>query len=359
MQALIGSIYDAASEPRLWTDVVQRIVRRTNARSGIFYEHDDTTKQSRVFGAEGFDPHYLQAYERYYGALDPWHKSGLSWPVGSVAQTAALLPDRELKRSEFYNDHLRPQRVFYALGAPIERSRGSMAVFGVQGGYENGNFTQEIVALVIALVPHFRRAYGIQRALGDIRREGTELESALHALVQPVLIVDRDARLWFANSAGAQLLGRADLLRLSGKRLHTAHRRDAAAFAQALAPVPRGSDGDGTLSLRRAGNAAPCIVRIAPLRHENRAEWTGRIAVLVELPPAPRGLAASAAAFRLSAAEFRLWEELVAGRTVAEIAERSGLSVNTVRVHLAALFRKTGTHRQADLIRLGLDLMDQ
>jgi hypothetical protein len=212
MQSLIGSIYDAASEPKLWTAVVQRIVRDSNARSGIFYDHDDTTKRSRVFGAEGFDPHYLDAYERYYGALDPWHKSGLSWPVGSVAQTAALIPDRELKRTEFYNDHLRPQRVFYALGAPIERSRGNMAVFGVQGSYENGNFDQEIVGLITALVPHFRRAYGIQRALGDIRREGTELEAALHMLARPVLIVDGEARLWFANAAGAQLLGRGDIL---------------------------------------------------------------------------------------------------------------------------------------------------
>jgi DNA-binding CsgD family transcriptional regulator len=72
----------------------------------------------------------------------------------------------------------------------------------------------------------------------------------------------------------------------------------------------------------------------------------------VEIPPPLHGLEALAAAFRLSPAETRLWAALTAGRRLIDVAEESGVSVNTVRVQLRALFAKTGMHRQADLLRL-------
>ena len=354
-QDLIGSIYDAAAEPALWHDVMVRLVRKTGARSGIFYDHHNATQQSRILGVEGFDPHFLDRYERYYGALDPWHKSGLTWPICSVAQTAALMPDRDLKRTEFFQDHLRPQKVFYAMGGPIERTRGHMAVFGIQGSYENGSFSPETQALVTALAPHFRRAYRMQETLERVRGEAVEFETALHLLPQPVLVVDRDARLIFANAAGEQQLREATVLRLTAGCLRTVHRGDGAALAKALNPVPHGSDGNGSLVLHRAGDKRPVILRIMPLRRRNRAEWSGRIALLAEVPPAVQGADALAAAFRLSPAETRLWAGLTAGCRLIDIAEESGVSVNTVRVQLRTLFEKTGVHRQADLLRLALE----
>jgi DNA-binding CsgD family transcriptional regulator/PAS domain-containing protein len=351
----IGSIYDAGAEPALWNGVMERLVRKTGARSGIFYDHHNATRRSRILGVEGFDPHFLSLYERYYGALDPWHKSGLTWPVCSVAQTAALMPDRELKRTEFYQDHLRPQKLFYALGGPVERTSGHMAVFGIQGSFENGSFSAETQALVTALAPHFRRAYRMQETLESVRRECTELEAALHLLPQPVLVVDRDARLLFANVGAARLLREGTVLRLANRRIRAAHRDDAARFAKALNPVPQGADGDGLL-LRRAGEDRPVTVRVTPLRRPNHAEWSGRIALMVELPPVPRGLDVWAAAFRLSPAETRLWSALLAGRRLVDVAEEYGISVHTVRVQLRSLFAKTGVHRQADLLRLALDL---
>jgi len=353
-QDVIGRIYDAAAEPALWNEVVTRLVRKTGARSGIFYDHNNQTKQSRILGGEGFDPYYLQRYEEYYGALDPWHKSGLVWPVGSVQQTPSLLSDQELRRTEFYQDHLRPQKVFYAMGGPVERNDRHMAVFGIQGSYENGSFSAEAQAFVTALAPHFRRAYRMQETLGAIRREGMELEAVLHLLPQPVLVVDRDARLVFANAAGAQLLRDRNVLKLVSGHLLPVHRDDAAAFASALSPLPL-AETRASLVLRQTGAARPVVLRVMPLRRGNRAEWSGRIALLAEVPPPVHGLDRLAAAFRLSPAEARLWAALARGRRLIDIADEVGVSVHTARVQLRSLFAKTGTHRQADLLRLALE----
>ncbi|HVY98214.1 MAG TPA: PAS domain-containing protein [Dongiaceae bacterium] len=356
LRGLIGTIYDAASDAALWHDVIAKLVRETGARAGVFYDHHDATKRSRVLGADGFDPYYMSQYEHYYGALDPWHRCGRVRPVGSIDQTARMLPDAELRRTEFYQDHLRPQGLFYALGGPVERAPGHMAIFGIQCGQANGPFARKAEAVVTALMPHFRRAYGMQEVLAQARCEAADLEAAFELLAHPVFVVDRDARLLFANLAAEELLRRGDVLRRVSGRLRPAHRDDRGPLDRALAPVPQGTDGDGTLMLRRAPAATPVPVRVMPLRRRNRAEWSGRIALLVEMPPPRRSIAVLASAFDLSAAEARLWAGLLGGRTVAEIAAQAGVSVNTVRVQLAALFRKTGTNRQADLVRLGLDL---
>jgi DNA-binding CsgD family transcriptional regulator len=354
LETLIGGIYDAAAEPVLWNDVMTRLVRKTNARSGIFYDHDSATRRAGVLGAVGFDPYYVRQYEDYYASLDPWHKRGQGRPLGEVAQTAGMLSDAELRRTEFYQDHLRPQGVFYAMGGPVMRMGARMAVFGIQSSYETGVFTPETETLIRNLMPHFRRAYRLQEALDSVRREGMEFEATLHLLPQPVLVVDHEARLLFANTAGARLLGEGTLLRHVAGRIRAAHRGDVAALSRALQPVPQDREGVGSLALRRTGEKRPAILRVTPLRRRNRAEWSGRIALMVELPPAPRGLDSWAAAFHLSPAETRLWTALRAGRRLIDIAEESGVSLNTVRVQLRSLFQKTGVHRQTDLLRLAL-----
>ena len=56
--------------------------------------------------------------------------------------------------------------------------------------------------------------------------------------------------------------------------------------------------------------------------------------------------------FQLSPAEHRLAELLAQGLTLEGCAARLNVSINTVKTQLRALFRKTGTTRQAQLINL-------
>jgi DNA-binding CsgD family transcriptional regulator len=43
---------------------------------------------------------------------------------------------------------------------------------------------------------------------------------------------------------------------------------------------------------------------------------------------------------------------LVAGRTLPEIAARSGVRITTLRTQLSSILRKAGAKRQVDLIRI-------
>ena len=48
---------------------------------------------------------------------------------------------------------------------------------------------------------------------------------------------------------------------------------------------------------------------------------------------------------------------LVQGMTVAETCDALGVGEPTVKTHLARLFAKTGTERQADLMRLAMSAL--
>lgn len=54
----------------------------------------------------------------------------------------------------------------------------------------------------------------------------------------------------------------------------------------------------------------------------------------------------------LTRAEASLATLIAAGQTPAEIAEKSGRSVETIRTQLKFVFRKVGVHRQPDLVRM-------
>jgi len=56
--------------------------------------------------------------------------------------------------------------------------------------------------------------------------------------------------------------------------------------------------------------------------------------------------------YGLTPAEARLAQALVAGEHLNDIAEHLGITKETARSQLKAVFAKTDTHRQAELVRV-------
>jgi DNA-binding CsgD family transcriptional regulator len=251
--------------------------------------------------------------------------------------------------------YLRRTGVFYGLGGLVERADGRIAVFGVQRGYEDGRFEEETVALVGTLMPHLKRAYRMNAALARAHNDRATLEETLHLVPQPVLVVDREAKLIFANGAAKQLLAAGDGIRVSAGRVAAAHRDDQIGLAALLHPLRE--DAPRMIVLRRPGNKRSLLVQAVPLRADGQWAVAGRMALLIEAEPMPAPSADHlAVSYGLTKAEARLWSGLAEGATLSEIAERQRTSINTLRVQLGRLFAKVGVHRQADLVRRALEL---
>ncbi len=115
----------------------------------------------------------------------------------------------------------------------------------------------------------------------------------------------------------------------------------------------------GVMRLSRKSGKREFAIVAAPLASETSLTEMGPVAfILVTDPDAnstrPEGMIRQL--FGLSAAETRVAERLMMGESPEQAAAILDIKTSTARWHLASLYRKTGTSRQAQLLRLLLSL---
>jgi DNA-binding CsgD family transcriptional regulator len=135
-------------------------------------------------------------------------------------------------------------------------------------------------------------------------------------------------------------------------------------LAQLIASACTAANGDpsgagGHLTVTRPSGFRPFLVIVSPLPRAYR-DRSGRpqpvAAVVIKDPQAePHASAASrreiAELYELTPAEGRLLNLILDDCGLFEAAERLGVSRNTARTHMKRIYVKTGTRRQAELVR--------
>jgi DNA-binding CsgD family transcriptional regulator len=174
------------------------------------------------------------------------------------------------------------------------------------------------------------------------------------------VLVDREAKIIHANRAAQAMLAARSPIRSEQGELRAHLPETTAALRSAIAKAAGnetalGAAGIGIPAHRAEGE--PALIHVLPLMSGDvRARIAPRACAALFVTPAVAGIGAPpealAALFDLSPAEMRMLERLIAGDTPAEAAAKIRISVTTARTHLAHIFQKTGTSRQAELIGL-------
>jgi DNA-binding CsgD family transcriptional regulator len=182
--------------------------------------------------------------------------------------------------------------------------------------------------------------------------EADMLRTALDALTIVVLILGPDRQVQFCNRAAARELAEGPVLRVSGGRLVGS----TPASARLLVGLLRWAQG-GRLCEQEVlvTGSDGGVVHVSYAELGATASTPQRRLLLLLRRPAAElktPLAAAAALYKLTSSEKQILGHILSGRTLAEIAELLGVARSTVKSHLQAIYRKTDTHRQADLVRL-------
>lgn len=176
---------------------------------------------------------------------------------------------------------------------------------------------------------------------------------------EAVIIVTEDLRaLFVSRPAEAMLAANAGLRidELGTLRSDTGDLR--ALVAAACASTDRAR---APLTLERGPDSAPLRVFAAPLHaRDSVTGTTERRAVMLVIsdPELEAGLRKERlrVLFGLTPAEAAFAMEIVKGDGRRAAAERRGIACSTARTHLSSIFDKTGTRRQAELVRLLLQI---
>jgi DNA-binding CsgD family transcriptional regulator len=193
------------------------------------------------------------------------------------------------------------------------------------------------------------------------------LLETLDLIALAILLVDRSGRVFYSNKVARCFLSDGDVVRLYHGRLGALGTKASADLQAAVAIAARGAsepprqgvvvplqDEDGTL------RAASWIFPLTSSRSDAFDAGRRGCAAVVIREIARASTVSSeffARCYGVTHAEKRLLQTLADGMTVAEAGQALKVSLNTVKSHLKSLFAKTGTNRQAELMRLALSTM--
>jgi DNA-binding CsgD family transcriptional regulator len=369
---LIGLAYDAAVDPEQWSACLTALGQALRAPAIGVFPVVPGSFSTRASLSVGHEPEFIARYDAYYGrpevnAYVRWATPDMLVP-GTVMRAEAVIPDRQLHRTEYFADWLRPQSIgaggFAMLGSPS----GVPLVLSVARAPALGHLDREELALLRILVPHLERALALDRHLERLDAERQASEAALDLLEVAVVLVDRTGLPVLLNRRADALVRANDGFGMDRDGLLGATPDSTTALRCCVADAVhtgagRGTAPGGALTLPRPSGRRPLAALVTPIAPE-RWRATPAAAFAAVLISDPDTVAAPpATALRrlwgLTGAEAMLAREVAAGRTLRDAAECLGVTVATARSQLARVFAKTGTDRQAELVRVLVTALPQ
>jgi DNA-binding CsgD family transcriptional regulator len=177
---------------------------------------------------------------------------------------------------------------------------------------------------------------------------------ALDLLGIGLAICDPLARMLAANSTAAQILLDRDVLQLSEIGELCGVAKDAPNIATVIGRVLDTKNSGQALLMPRVSGRRALTVFVRPAEREQ--DSSRHKLALVMLLEGTRTVESTPSdlhqLFRFTPQETRLANLLIAGKTIPEACEELGIHVSTGCTHLRKIFKKTGTHRQSELISL-------
>jgi DNA-binding CsgD family transcriptional regulator len=367
MLDLVGRIYEAAAEPDRWPGFMQAFARAVDAEGVVLWLHDFADGSASFDGSgaslacfTGFDPAAIGSYAEHYSGVNVWAKNEDKLTSGSVVTSSMLYPDAELVRSEYYNDWLKPQDLFYALGGVVTKHETLAVKFSAMRSKRLGAYTERQLELYRLLTPHLQRAVDMHRRLAQARLPGQAALASLALQPTAVWLLGSNGELLHANPAAERLIRRGDVLTqgCDGRphaRVQSENQRLQRLIASALRTgLGQGMDAGGAQMIWGNNGGGMLHVMVTPLTPGFNGFGAAAAAVFATDPSSlPQGLEGNLRRFyELTPAEARLTAALIAGETVHEFAERTDISEATARTQLKSVFAKTDTRRQSDLMRV-------
>lgn len=360
LTSAIGAIYDCATDPQRLAEIGRPVERAMKTESSIHFVSEKRSGRMLhlVSASPNFDAAARRDYGLYYHDRNEWFQRAVHRRPPYVARGEELLDYDDFERTEFCADWCSRVGIYHMIGCVYPLGEGVVGGSGIHHTRRQGAFTDEEKRIYGLLMSHVARALQMACRFGALRQSGSLTLEVIDALDVGVLLVGADRSLLFANRIARKLLRDARWLTLASGRLRPIHQHSLSSFSRRVAVAARTGAGDGlgTGGLLRLGDplGGRLTVLIAPFRSAMLSLGAAQptAAVLFQNPFRAGRMRenAIAQAYGLSPAESRLVALLVAGNTLVESAAQAGISLNTAKTQLRAVFAKTGFSRQADLI---------
>lgn len=341
---------DAATDPDAWQAALEMVARATRSRGAAIL-----TVEGRgpfVLSTEGMG----ELSERY--VKDGWHQRDFRYagvPLmkqrGIMVDQDIVAPDR-MARMDYYADFLRPMGFGWFAGLRVTTG-DDLWCLTLQRGDAAGAYLQEDQKRLTRLGDVVSRAATIARRLEFIRLDGAV--DAADAVAGACLFIDRFCRVVRMTSAAERMVGKDFQIQQGRIRLlHGGEALDRHLAASTWPDLPPDSTALRPVAIARLGKR-PLIFHAIRLRGNALGFLAPAFAMVTvkDLEEISRpDMATFGQHYRLTPSEMRVAQAIIERHGVVEAAAALGISYETARSHAKALYAKTSTANQVELVSL-------
>jgi DNA-binding CsgD family transcriptional regulator len=346
VRALEASLF----EPDTLTGCFDRVAEALRLR--LFHLTDVSGDQIELVGGTASMAAFQSYVHNQVHQWDTWMHSAKRQrgSARSLIFDRTVVPKEARRRDQYYQDYCPQWDIVSHCAWPLEIDNRSFA-FSMMRGEKQGDFSAEDEAVIHRLMPVANRTALL---LNEIRRARIHgIAAGLEAAGRAAVLLDQDGRVSLITKDAETMLGseifvRANVLCSNDKTVH------AKLVAIAEAVRRRKCRGLPNLVLHRA-DKLPLLVMPSPVCGAGLDLLPGArlILTLIDLEEPPRlRLETICDVLGLTRTEGQLACWLTGGKSVEEIAFLKGGAVSSVRQTLKAIFAKTGTHSQPELVAL-------
>lgn len=344
---------DAVLNPLVWPELMEGICQAADAKGAAMLQSDVRTED--IPRTEAVSEFFDNYFHHKLHVADVRAARG----VPLLQAGADVVTDADLFRSEaeMLRDPLYANLAGYGLKwfAAIGFKAGP-ALWGltIQRTPKQGMFERDEVNALSQLSRSLTEAATLSTAVG--RAAILSVTNALDLVQRPALAIDRHGGLLGLNRrmeayVGGEILVRNNRLVLHGSRANSE-------LSEVIDRLKETSDLQACrldpIIVRRESKQ-PLVLKALPVPPAARSPFLGARAVLVlndlegtaTVNPDMLGKV-----FELTPAQANLAGKLATGSSMETAAAELGVTVETARSHLKAIFNRTGTHRQGELVAL-------
>lgn len=350
MERLIERIYDGSVTEGAWHDIMSGIVESCCARSAVLLVSDSTTGQLAFTDEFGLSQDYRRLYLDDLRRDDLRFDDLLRQPLGTLRTDSMLASYDRYVASRAYRELYSKLGTEHAMGAFLySDGRRSIGVRLFRSRHD-GAFQDQEIERYRALMPHLARSFRLRAAARVQQSRLDAMTAVMDLLPWGLLLFSRGGRLLACNAparswADARQPRLQAVARLVEQGFAAQERRGSLHFAASIKEAdtqPLRIDllqGAAGWSADASDGEAVALVSFARPEEAGDAGTAGLASLLGLL-------------YGLTASERRLAARLASGESLARTAATLGIALETARTHLRNVFAKTGTRRQADLLRL-------
>ncbi len=349
LSILADRLYEASIVPELWPDALEDMCVATKSFGGVLFEIN--SPRTRWVASPRLAPLYGGYLKEGWAERNPRSARALQKNLKGFVGDYDLFTPEEMDADPTYG-YFRRQGFGWCGGMLATLPCNEVIVFVWERLYQDGPFARAELESLNGIAGHLSRAALLAARLG-LEKARAAVET-MRALGLPAAVLSHADRLLLANDLFDRFI--PSLFQDSHNRLTLPDPRADALLDQALGHCRGGGPaGVQSLPIAAKGDRPPLVLHAVPIRGAARDIFSAASCMLVIAPLAKdarpdatllQGL------FDLTPAEARVAQAISGGGRIQQIALDNRVSPETVRTQLKSILAKTGTSRQAELVRL-------